>query len=356
MNESWPGAANLLYRLLWGTPGVRAGCAGWRSMRTRVRETFLCVALLGAFPAAAYGQPAPESIEAAKEAARIAADKGQEHFDAGRYKEAIAAFRDADQKFHAPTIQLMIARAHEKLGQLREARAQYQQVVDEKLALYAPRPFFQAQLDAKKEMEALIPRIPTLQVTVKGAPAADVQLTVDGRTATVGEALPLDPGEHAVVATAPDGAQATQQVKLEERARKQIALVLQPPPTAQPSQPTASAEAEGSPPARGYVVPALAAFGVAGLGIGIGAITGGLTLSKGSELRKDCPDRVCYDDSGGDTYDSVQTLGAVSTVSFVVGGVAAAAGVALLLWPRSDAGAQVGMVVGPGWTGVRGVF
>ena len=336
-------------------------------MRRKAPATFFCLAVLGVLPATAHGQTSPKSIDAAREAARAAADKGQELYDAGRYEEAIVAFHDADKTFHASTILLMLARSYEKLGRLREARAQYQQVIDEVLANYAPRIFFEAQLEARKELEALVPRIPTLQVTVTGAPAADVQLTVDGAPATVGEALQLDPGEHTVSATVPGRAQATQLVNLEERAKAQIMLVLQaaapppPPPQAPPSrQAPVRVRPKGpeSPPpsARGYVGPAIAAFGVAGLAVGVGAVTGALTLSKGSKLREECLGARCYDDSGGNTYDSAETLGALSTVSFVGGGIAAAAGVTLLLWPRSSEGAQVGVGVGPGWTGVRGAF
>jgi hypothetical protein len=81
-----------------------------------------------------------------------------------------------------------------------------------------------------------------------------------------------------------------------------------------------------------------------------------LSLGKAGALEQECQDRRCYNGAGGETFDSAQTLATASTVSVIVGGVAAAGGIALLLWPRSSQGNQVGLVLGPGGTGVQGVF
>lgn len=325
-------------------------------MRTRARAALLCVTLLAALPAPeALAQPTPE----AKAAAGVAADKGLDLYTAGRYEEALAAFEKADQTFHAPTFVLMMARSLAKLGRLCEARARYQQVIDEPLAHYAPPAFFKAQAQAKEELPPLLPRIPTLQVSVTGAPASYLRLIIDGLPAAPGKALPLDPGDHIVTAAIPGFGRETRQVTLQEGAHEQVTLDLQalpPEPSARTTTPDARPEEAPPPePSRSYAAP-IAAFGVAGVALGVGVVTGALSLSKGSELKEECPGGRCYNDAGGDTYDGVETLSTVSNVSFVVGGVAAAAGVALLLWPQRSEGAQVGVVVGPGWTGMRGAF
>lgn len=71
------------------------------------------------------------------------------------------------------------------------------------------------------------------------------------------------------------------------------------------------------------------------LGVGValligGGITGGLALSKNSEVEKACQNRVCYEDD----YKLLNTrnnLATTSTVLLITGGVIAATGIVLLL-------------------------
>lgn len=329
------------------------------------RPILFCLALLSALPAQlAEAQPVPDAIDQAKADARVAADRGQQLYDEGRYDEAITSFREADAKFHAPTILLMIARAHERRGRLLEARAHYQQVVQEKLTHYAPKVFFEAQAHAQKELDALLPRIPALLVTVRGG--QEVRLLIDGKPATPGLVVELDPGEHTVSASARGRVPEERRVTLAEGSTPHVNLVLKtppPPPVATQAAPkppppeTAPSPALSASAQRGYLGPAIGAFGVAGVALGVGVITGALSLSAVGTLNDRCLDVRCYDDVGGETYDVAQTLGTISTVGFVIGGVATAAGIALLLWPRTDGGPQqVGLHLMPGGAAVQGRF
>src|SRR6185436_8173197 len=96
-----------------------------------------------------------------------------------------------------------IARAQDKLGGLIEARTTYERILDEDLDSSAPAPFLEAQAKAKKELSAIIARIPTVQILVTGAPPDLVRLTVDRVAAKVGRRLPQNPGEHTIIALAP---------------------------------------------------------------------------------------------------------------------------------------------------------
>jgi hypothetical protein len=356
----------------------------------QTRSIVIWAALLGAIvPSSAGAQPTPPPAQAqpaaptrpspggpkqpppalpgadVKAAARAAADRGQQLFDAGQYAEAIAAFQEADKIFHAPTFTVMIARAQDRLGRLLEARATYEQILAEQLAHYAPTAFFDAQAAARKELDALVPRIPTLQVFVTGVPTSTAQLTVDGASAPIGQPLPRNPGEHAFTASASGRVSVTQKLTLQEGAATQVTVALAPLPPPAPEKPPASPSPppplkpeHGAPatPERGYLVPAIAAFGAAGVAVAVGTITGAMSTSRVSTLEDRCPDHTCYDDTA-DPYDSAHTLATVSTVSFAVGGVAVAAGVTLLLWPRGDQRtAQVSMTVAPGWLALKGGF
>ncbi|WP_437587384.1 tetratricopeptide repeat protein [Sorangium sp. So ce1000] len=92
------------------------------------------------------------------------------------------------------------------------------------------------------------------------------------------------------------------------------------------AEPAPSAAAEGG----GSLVPAGVAFGLGAVGLGVGAVTGLVSLSQVSDIRSRCEGRRCPADLQDDA-DAATTLGHVSTVGFVVGAAAAAAGVVLLV-------------------------
>ena len=73
----------------------------------------------------------------------------------------------------------------------------------------------------------------------------------------------------------------------------------------------------------------------AGVGVVVGAVTGGMAFGERAKVLDNCVDTVCNAE-GKDAADKTQTLGNVSTAGFVVGGVAIATGVVLLLTAPSD--------------------
>ncbi|AKT37383.1 hypothetical protein [Chondromyces crocatus] len=318
----------------------------------------------------AEGQPSVETVEAleqAKRSARSFADQGFEHFEAGRHEEAIAAFSAAYERYRAPTLLLMIAQASEKLGRLVEARAHYQQVIDEQLTHYAPKEFYEAQVRAKVDLEALDARIPVVEVAVSGAPADEVTLLVDGKAASAG-VVRLNPGEHALQATAPGREGVRRSLTLAEGERVQVTLALAAPeatlgpaphalPSPAPAPPAAPPSAATERSSRPYLIPALGAFGLAGVAAVVCAVTGEMSLNATESLGGECVGARCYDDAGGATYDRARTLGAVSTVSFVVASAATVAGATLLLWPSTTAAEpKAALHVSPAWVGVQGTF
>ncbi|MDI1482682.1 tetratricopeptide repeat protein [Polyangium sp. y55x31] len=97
-------------------------------------------------------------------------------------------------------------------------------------------------------------------------------------------------------------------------------------------------------PSKGSIVPGVITLGVGAVGLGVGAVTGALSMAKVSDVRSRCPDDHCLSAYRAEA-DEARTLGHVSTAAFVVGGVAAAAGVVLLvLRPGGTTGASTGAV------------
>ncbi len=107
-------------------------------------------------------------------------------------------------------------------------------------------------------------------------------------------------------------------------------------------------------------------FGVAGVSVVLGSITGALSLSKTSSIKASsaCDGSVCNPSEDAD-LNSAKTMATVSTVSFVVAGVGAVVGIVGLFTggssapaPKPDQGARLRVepMVGLGSLGLRGQF
>lgn len=178
-------------------------------------------------------QSAPPTPDA-KTTARTLADRGLEHYEAGRYTEALRAFHEAEATIHAPTLLLMIARTYDKLGRLTESRATYRRLVSEALTPGSPRAFVAAKEEARRELAALEARIPTVEVTLSGAAHDAVVLTLDSERIAPSTPVERDPGEHQLVAVIPGQRPVTKTIRLNEGTREHIVLHLTPPSPAAP--------------------------------------------------------------------------------------------------------------------------
>jgi hypothetical protein len=299
----------------------------------RLRLAFCLVAL--AMPAAAGAQvpPTDQPTQSARDAARAMAEKGYELYEAGKYAEAMVHFRLAEERFHASPHLLFIARSYVKLGKLVRGRDAYAQVIAEKLANYAPDAFRQAQADARRELGELQPRIPTIRLVVIGAEPESVRVTIDGAevpSSSRQESLAVDPGAHTIVATRAGAQPITRSVMLVEGAAESVELGF-----AATAAPPAPAPPPEDPQPKASLVPAIIAFSVGGVALAVGTVTGSMSLSKVSDIEDSCPDAPSGDTELCDPKyrseaDEARTLGTVSTVGFVLGGVGVAAGVVLL--------------------------
>jgi hypothetical protein len=274
----------------------------------------LVCAVALAIPAAGELEASALSEERAKDAARPLAQRGYELYELGRYAEAIELFRQAEARYHAPPHLLYIARGLAELGRFLEARRTYASVAGEVIAPDAPAQFHQARSDAERELAALEPRIPVIEIdTNVEARGADVW--IDRRR--VGRApvrVPVDPGAHEIVLRPAEGAGRSRTVTL--AAGQSVRLDF---------------EVEAAPTELDPLVPgAVAAFAVSGVALAVGIGTGVASLAKVADLEEACPDRRCppeLEESGAEA----ERLGNVSTVMFVVAGVGAATGATLLL-------------------------
>lgn len=190
---------------------------------------------------------------------------------------------------------------------------------------------------------------PSIVVTVKDASGRDTtaaRLFVDGelvRPELDGKPIPLDPGSHELRVELGGEPPKTEQVVLAEgQKNREIALSFAP--------------ADGD-EAAGWSPLFFVGAGVAGVGLIVGAVTGGLALSESAALDEQCPDRTRCTEAGRDSYDTGLALSHVSTVGFAVAGAGAALAVVGLLLSDFDTTTEAaGIELRWGPLGLRGRF
>jgi hypothetical protein len=298
--------------------------------------------------------------------ARALGQEGQQALDNKSWATAEDRFRRADKLVHAPTLEIGLARALAAQAKYVEAQEAYNKIIREGVPPGAPGAFKQALEDAKKEVDAVAPKLGGVVITVKasnGQDISDPKVMLDERSvnaASLGVKRAIDPGPHVLRITADgykaaetkftvlEGGSATENVTLEKDTSAVAAApapapggattaapggAMSPTPGATPTGASATAGAEAPPPAKKSILPWVA-FGVGGAGLLLGGITGIVALGDHSTLSDKCKNGCPPDQKG--TLDSYHTMGTLSTVGFIVAGLGAAAGVVLLVTQPKD--------------------
>lgn len=304
---------------------------------------------------------ADEPSLADKASARELFTEGMSLRSKGEVEGALEKFKAAYALWPSPSTGLELGRTHMMLGQLIEARERFLET-----AKMPPRPTETAAAqvardEARSLAESLAPRIASLTFKIEGAPTgAKVRVSIDGRelpSDTLGATRKINPGKHKVSARCPDAADVVLELEIAEGASREVTLTFhattEAPSSTKPAPAKASAPASAGTSAWVYV-----GFGVAGVGLLAGGVTGALAISKASGLRDSCDDGRCPPSAHADV-DSYERLGTISTISFAVAGVGAAVGIyGLLAGPRkeSEPRAHVTPYLGLGSAGLMGAF
>ncbi|WP_437709801.1 preprotein translocase subunit TatA [Sorangium sp. So ce448] len=270
--------------------------------------------------------------------------QAQELFEQGRAAveaqdcaRAIPLFRRSQAAYPSRGTLLNLAQCEADLGRVASAWQHFKELLtqltpgDPRLAI------------TQQRIRELEPRVPKLVIELAGGAPAPAELLLDQAPlpqASISSELPLDPGNHAVVARWPGGRQTDAPVTLAEGARSVVHLepppAAAPPPVPAPDAPQPPATSSGSAPAPaapssfkrtlGFVI-----GGVGAAAVGGSLITGGLALGTKGDLEKECPDPSPCSDDGMSLRSRGQTLTTTSTVLGAVGLVGIGAGLVLLL-------------------------
>jgi hypothetical protein len=322
-----------------------------------------------------FSPEAHAQSDADRATARALGQEGQQALDNKDYATAEDRFRRADKMVHAPTLVLGLARALTAQGKYVEAQESYNRIIRDGLPPSAPDVFKRALADAQKEVEAVAPKVAAVTVTVKGTGGveiADPQVVLDEHpinSASLGVKRAIDPGAHVLRASAEgykpgelkftvlEGGTAEAPLMLEKDMSAPVAGAPGVAPSGGPAAATTTADVGAQPNGTRKILP-FVAFGVGALGLIAGGVTGAMALGKHSSLSDACKGGTCGPDQKSD-LDSYHTLGAVSTVGFIVAGVGAAAGVVLLVTQPKTApttGLYVTPTIGLGTVGAAGTF
>jgi hypothetical protein len=304
--------------------------------------------------------PALAQDESTRAAARTLGTEGVEAFQDGRYSEAVDKLERAFNVVRAPSIGLWSARALVKAGKWVEAAERYLEVtrLDPNSGDVSVQR--QAQADAVKEREALLGKLPSLRIQVRGA-SANATVILDGRLlppALLGAKVPVNPGGHLVELR--DGYQHVEQ-RVEAPQSVTVAVTLDA------SAPRASVQSSRAATAIDSHSAGLSGLQLTGIVVGsVGAV--GLGLSGYFALRAKSFDRqskqagrcdennTCDADGYAQRGDAIDHATA-ATVSVLAGSVLAAAGLTLVFAGgekrKTDARVEARPAAGAGLAGVE---
>jgi hypothetical protein len=252
----------------------------------------------------------------ARTQARNLAGQGDAEFSVGRCDKAVPLWRQADERFPAPTIKLRIARCEALLGHVVSATAILETILAAEPPAEASEAFQIAREQAARDLPAVRARVGHLRIElVRTIPGARIEL--DDSEIVANESLATDPGPHRVLVTARDASWVSN-VDIEEGGEHvvRVDIVAEQPPRKAPLQQKI-----------GYVV------GAAGLGaLAAGGILGATALSSSSSLDAVCgTGRTQCPTSSQEDIDSLKTRALAADITLAGGGALLLTGAILVL-------------------------
>jgi hypothetical protein len=348
------------------------GAAAPTTPRLRLRSSFpslyavVAAAVLVSASSSALAQQQPSPAD--RETARSLMDEGDKKRDGGDLKGALKSYEAADAIMKVPTTGLEVAKAQIALGLLLEARETLGRVLRIPAKPTDPPPFVAARKSAETMNSEVGPRIPSIQITLQNADGnTNAQMMIDGEPIPAAAAFAprkVNPGAHAVVVKA-GSFDKKLDVNVAERETKTVTVDLKEKP---PEVVKAAGPEEKPSTEKTNALPKIlmfGGFGLAAVGVGVGAVTGLMSISKTNDLKDICTNDKCPVDKQGE-IDDAKGLGNISTIAFIVGGVGVGAGIVGLVLSRKEkrelpaaAAPQARLVrpiISPTYVGVSGTF
>jgi hypothetical protein len=338
----------------------RSGAVG-SFVRRGIASAACMAALVGAaLPARAEGDDRP--------VAEALFNKGRDALKRGDLDAACAAFEESTRLEPAPGTMFNLGDCEEKRGHIAVAWQWFEEATQKLPASDKRRPLVVARAAALKA------RVP--EVTIRLGPGAPADTTVVRDSialgqASIGVALPTEPGTHRIVVSAPGHEDRGYPLEVKEREKRELVVEpgaalpappapVPPPVVAAPQpvppqpppkiEPTSSRGGGLDKRTTGFIV---GGIGVAGIGTAL--VLGAVALGDKSTVDEHCnkSTHLCNSPDGIDAASSGATLSTVSTVTFIVGAAALGVGAYLVLTSDGSPKTAVGASATAGGTMLR---
>jgi hypothetical protein len=310
----------------------------------------LATLAIAAAPSIAHGQAHGQSGEEAADtaAARNLAVEGVKLAQSGRCTDAIDKLERAEKLHHSAIVLGKLGECYVQEGRLVDGTETLRRMLREPLPASPSPALSKAYEQAKSALDAASPKVAGVTVSVSAPEGTEVTITLDGRPvsdASVGVERPIDPGEHAVSATAPGYLKAERKITAAPGEKLLVALELQKDPYWKPPA-TPAAEPVPVPvavlpsdyanlndpapvePRKPNRTAAYVAWGVGAVGLATGAGFGVVAWNGKKKLDDECAAGVCPPDQS-DRLESAKLAGTISTIGFGVAGAGAILGTVL---------------------------
>jgi hypothetical protein len=326
----------------------------FRAPRARPRRLRgACAVALAAAALATWG--APRAARAQSADAVTAEElfvKARADLKRGDYASACPRFEESQRLDPSVGTLLNLADCQEHAGRLARARA----LLLEAAALARSKRDFEREQVANQRVAVLDKRVPRVRVDVAYTPPGLVVQRdgVELKSASWGIALPVDPGPHVIVATAPGRQRFEMTINAAADGAESaviIALVDDPDSATNAHPAPVPADTAPAPAPKGWGTQRILAAAVGGAGViavGVGSAFGAMALSKNSESKSGCQGDFCSSASAA-VRRTARTDGDVSTAFFVAGAVLVGAGVTLYFTAPSDKGGEKRRASAGGW-------
>lgn len=286
-------------------------------------------------------------------------DEGRQLYEAHKTAEACARFAQSQKLEPKLGTLLNLAQCHEDIGKIASAWVEFGSA-----ATQARREQQKDRADyAAERVEALRQRLSRVTFHVS-APVPGMKVEIDGEAFdpdVAGAGLPLDPGDHAIVVSAP-GRKSWNTVATINSELQRVDVTI-PPLEALKEAPQAPRERHRDKATTRTSPLAIAGFTVGGVGIALGGITGAASLAMGAHLKSVCKNGHCSGSQASD-LSTANALANVSNVSLPLGALALGLGTVAFVLDRpapaksDDAApsARTELRLGVGYAGVAGSF
>ncbi|HYP99288.1 MAG TPA: hypothetical protein VER96_11520 [Polyangiaceae bacterium] len=263
---------------------------------------------------------------------------GRQLMNDGNYEKACPMLRDSQKADPQPGTLLNLALCYEKLGKTASAWSTYTDLIQSGGPLQ--------QQAAKDAIQRLGPKLSRLKVELCATPNFDAKQLVVRRNGEVlgdsalGRPSPVDAGEYVIEARVPgfekwsravtvgaNGDLQTVEVCTLEHEAAALATAAAPAAgvvTATPPASLAASSDVAQPRAKRDWTPVYIAGGAGIVAATLGTVFGVIAANQKADANKLCPNNACSP-AGWEQLDSAKTSADISTVSFIVAGVAAGA-------------------------------